>query len=199
MGFTFDDTDESNTASPLSLMHEIVNRSPTAADRIFPYIGGEEVNRSPTHAAHRYIFDITEFTEAEAREKYPILLELAEKKVRAPREAAYKKKPSKDKKKRAELWWKFSRNAVELYKAIADHNRVLVTNAQAAPHHAVTMMKTGVVFANSLNVFTHSSWEAFAIIQSYVHEAWARFFSSSMKDDLRYNPTDCFETFPFPR
>lgn len=27
---------------------------------------------------------------------------------------------------------------------------------------------------------------------------WARFFSSSMKDDLRYAPSDCFETFPFP-
>src|SRR5439155_21034255 len=31
-----------------------------------------------------------------------------------------------------------------------------------------------------------------------VHEAWARFLSSSMKDDLRYAPSDCFETFPFP-
>jgi hypothetical protein len=27
---------------------------------------------------------------------------------------------------------------------------------------------------------------------------WARFFGSSMKDDLRYTPSDCFETFPFP-
>ena len=30
------------------------------------------------------------------------------------------------------------------------------------------------------------------------HEVWARFFASSMKDDLRYTPSDCFETFPFP-
>jgi hypothetical protein len=27
---------------------------------------------------------------------------------------------------------------------------------------------------------------------------WARFFGSSLKDDLRYTPSDCFETFPFP-
>jgi hypothetical protein len=26
-----------------------------------------------------------------------------------------------------------------------------------------------------------------------------RFFASSMKDDLRYTPSDCFETFPFPK
>ena len=37
-----------------------------------------------------------------------------------------------------------------------------------------------------------------AALQSRVHEVWARFFGSSMKDDLRYTPSDCFETFPFP-
>jgi hypothetical protein len=36
------------------------------------------------------------------------------------------------------------------------------------------------------------------ILQSRVHEVWARFFASSMKDDLRYTPSDCFETFPLP-
>lgn len=38
----------------------------------------------------------------------------------------------------------------------------------------------------------------FAVLQSRVHEGWAWFFASSMKDDLRYTPSDCFETFPFP-
>jgi len=37
-----------------------------------------------------------------------------------------------------------------------------------------------------------------AAMQCRVHEAWARFFGSSMKDDLRYTPSDCFEAFPFP-
>lgn len=27
---------------------------------------------------------------------------------------------------------------------------------------------------------------------------WARFFGSSLEDRLRYTPSDCFETFPFP-
>jgi hypothetical protein len=36
------------------------------------------------------------------------------------------------------------------------------------------------------------------MLQCRAHEIWARFFGSSMKDDLRYTPTDCFETFPFP-
>jgi hypothetical protein len=38
-----------------------------------------------------------------------------------------------------------------------------------------------------------------AILQSRIHESWARTFGSSLKDDLNYSPTDCFETFPFPK
>jgi hypothetical protein len=36
------------------------------------------------------------------------------------------------------------------------------------------------------------------LLQSKAHEAWSKVMSSSMKDDIRYGPTDCFETFPFP-
>lgn len=39
---------------------------------------------------------------------------------------------------------------------------------------------------------------AFATLQCRVHEVWARFFGSSLEDRLRYTPSDCFETFPFP-
>ena len=51
MGFTFDDTDKKGSANPLALMHELIRNDPKNAERIFPYIGGEEVNDSPTHAS----------------------------------------------------------------------------------------------------------------------------------------------------
>ncbi len=47
-------------------------------------------------------------------------------------------------------------------------------------------------------VFPLTTHAAFCALQSRLHEIWARFFGSSMKDDLRYTPSDCFETFPFP-
>jgi hypothetical protein len=37
----------------------------------------------------------------------------------------------------------------------------------------------------------------FTVLQSRGHEVWARTFSSTLKDDLAYAPSDCFETFPF--
>jgi hypothetical protein len=53
-------------------------------------------------------------------------------------------------------------------------------------------------FADSLYVFALPALTAFAVLQSRVHEPWARLLSSSMKNDLRYAASDCFETFPFP-
>ncbi len=35
-----------------------------------------------------------------------------------------------------------------------------------------------------------------ALLQSRVHEIWARFFSSTMEDRLRYSIVDAFRTFP---
>ncbi len=50
MGFTFDDTDKKGTASSLTLMNELIAKDQRNASRIFPYIGGEEINDSPTHS-----------------------------------------------------------------------------------------------------------------------------------------------------
>src|SRR5581483_8338411 len=42
------------------------------------------------------------------------------------------------------------------------------------------------------------TYGAFCVLQSRVHEVWVRFFASSLEDRLRYTPSDCFETYPFP-
>ncbi len=57
MGFTFDDTDNSGVANPLSVMHELIAKDPRNAERIFPYIGGEEANDGATYAHHRYVIN----------------------------------------------------------------------------------------------------------------------------------------------
>jgi hypothetical protein len=51
MGFTFDDSNE--TATPISEMHRLITENPKNSEVIFPYIGGSEVNSSPTHQHHR--------------------------------------------------------------------------------------------------------------------------------------------------
>ncbi len=56
-----------------------------------------------------------------------------------------------------------------------------------------------MVYSDSLIVFPLHTHAVFCALRSRPHKIWARSFGSSMKDDLRYTPSDVFETFPFPR
>ncbi|MBD1858010.1 MULTISPECIES: Eco57I restriction-modification methylase domain-containing protein [Leptolyngbya] len=188
MGFTFDDTKADLTS--IATMNQLIEKDPRNAERIFPYIGGDEINNNPTHSHHRYVINFGDMSEDEAR-KYPDLMAIVEEKVKPQRlldkREIYRRK-----------WWQFCEKRVALYKAIENLDRVLVTNAQAAEHHTFVFYTPKVVFANSLNVFPFQTYSSFSVLQSRIHEIWARFFSSSLEDRLRYNPSDCFETFPFP-
>jgi hypothetical protein len=63
---------------------------------------------------------------------------------------------------------------------------------------SVAAYSPDLVFSHALVVFTLSDFMGFAILESFLHEAWAREYSGSLETRLRYTPTDCFETFPFP-
>ncbi len=99
--------------------------------------------------------------------------------------------------KRSEKWWQFGTYAAALQDAISKIPRCL-TLSRVSTHHAVVFQPTSRIFSDAVVVFPLDSYGAFAVLQSRPHETWARFLGSSMKDDLRYTSSDCFETFPFP-
>jgi N-6 DNA Methylase len=67
-GFLFDDRDNSGGSNPIKTMTEIQAGRPASASRIFPYIGGQEINSDPIHAGHRFVFALDDLTETEARQ-----------------------------------------------------------------------------------------------------------------------------------
>ena len=54
------------------------------------------------------------------------------------------------------------------------------------------------LFTHALYVFTTDRWDLYGVVQCSLHEVWARKYSGSLETRLRYSPSDCFETFPFP-
>lgn len=193
MGFTFDDTDKGGVATPLAEMNRLVAKDPRNATRIFPYIGGEEVNGSPTHEHHRYVVNFAEMPEEEAQ-RWPDLLRIVREKVKPERDRLA---DNPDGRRRRANWWQWGRYTPALFRAIAGLDRVL-TCILHSKDLSFAFLPAGSVFSHALAVFPLSKNAAFAALQSRPHEIWARFFGSSMKDDLRYTPSDCFETFPFP-
>ncbi len=71
--------------SPIATMERLIAENPKNAEVIFPYIGGEEVNSSPTHAHHRYVINFGERSEEECRREWPELMAIVEQKVKPER------------------------------------------------------------------------------------------------------------------
>ena len=94
-------------------------------------------------------------------------------------------------------WWQYAEKRVELYIAIANKSRVLVT-PQTSNVQALAFLPPHMVLGHTLIVFPMETYSAFAILQSRVHQVWSAFLGTPIKDDRRYAHSDCFETFPFP-
>jgi len=191
MGFTFDDeASKKGTGSSLELMKQIVERQQSNEEVIFPYIGGEEVNNSPSQNHHRWVINFGQRSELEVRQRWPELMQIVEEKVKPARlKQASIVNP--------ERWWMHARPGTRLYSAVRALRRTIVV-AQTSPHVSFSFLDVGSVFAHTLIVIAFDSSCAFCIMQSRIHEKWTRTFAASMKDDQRYIPSDCFATFPFP-
>ncbi len=195
LGFTFDDSgpaDEETPGipSPIAAMTSLLDKDPKNVEAIFPFIGGAEVNNSPTHAHHRYVINFGIRDAEESRSIWPSLMSVVEKKVKPERLL-------KSKEVAEYPWWQHWRPRPELNAAIAGLRQVIAASL-VQPNWQVAFIDARSVFTHSLGIFSFESAEWLAALQSGVHELWARFLGSSMKDDLRYTPSDCFETYPFP-
>ena len=47
-------------------------------------------------------------------------------------------------------------------------------------------------------VFAYEKFAFFSVLQSRIHEVWARFATATFEDRVNYSLTDCFRSFPFP-
>jgi hypothetical protein len=189
-GFTFDDTDKSGIATPLLEMRQLIDKHPHNQEVIFPYIGGEEVNSKPGHEHHRYVINFGDRNERDCRRYWPDLMAIAEAKVR-PERNQLKRKALRQR------WWQFGEKQPSLRHGLDALERALVI-PQTSNVQALAFLPTTTVFAHTLIVFLIPTLAGFAVLQSRIHQTWSAFLGPTMKDDLRYTPSDCFETFPFP-
>lgn len=194
MGFTFDDNPRGENANSMVEMYDVIIRDAANAKLVHPFIGGQELNNSPVATHDRYIIDMNDLEEPEARE-WPDLYGIIERQVKPSRMG--KADDIDAGKQIARQWWKHGHAAVELADA-----RMVCRHSYAASmvttHWGITLVADETVCSHKLCVYPSSNLAIFPILQSRCHEIWARFFSSTRGDGLNYTPTDCFETFPFP-
>ena len=188
IGFVFES--DNKKANSLDLMHDLIDKDERNSMVIKPYIGGgKEFNNSPTLSHKRFIIDFGEMSIEEARE-WPDVLRIVEEKVKPGRESVKQKD-------RRDLWWLYATRSPG-YRDYVSRNNNCLAMAIVSDTFAFGLLEGQPIVGNKLITFALNSYAHFAVLQSRVHEAWARTFGSTLGETLTYNSTDCFETFPFP-
>jgi hypothetical protein len=172
----------------------LIAKDPRNADCLFPYLNGEDLNSHPEQKPSRYVICFHDW-DLERAKQYPDLLRIVEEKVKPERAKLKDSIPIQAKRKK--FWWQFGSPASQLYRAIAHLKRVLII-ARITEHFALTFVPKGWIYNEKTIVFTFDDDYHFAILQSTLHEVWARKYGSTLESRFNYAPTDCFDTFPFP-
>lgn len=161
----------------------------SSSEVIFPVINGKEINNQPDQNPQRQIINFFDFSLEKAK-SFGDVFDRVEELV----------KPERLNNKRiCHLpWWQYERPRLEVYQKIKILNRCFVT-ARVTKHLNFSSVPTNYIFLNNLYIFTTDRWDLFAVVQSTLHEIWARKYSMALKQDLQYSPSDCFLTFPFPQ
>jgi hypothetical protein len=154
------------------------------------FVNGEDVNNKPTGIGDRWVIDFGERDEDEAR-SYPELWQIVEDRVKPDRA----RKGGKDLK--GIPFWRFLRPRPALYAALHGHQRVLVCS-EVTKHLSFAWLPTGLVFSANLDVFPGADDYLFGVLQSGLHEAWARRYSAHLETRLKYSCGNAFETFVRP-
>ena len=159
------------------------------ADVIMPIINSKELNNAPDQAPGRSIVNFRDWPLERARE-YSEPFSIVEEQVKPFR-------ANQNRKRNREIWWIYAEHRPGLTRALQNLPRCFVTG-RGTKHMTFSALPTNCVFSDTLNVLTSDRWDLFAVVQSTLHEVWARKYSGSLKQDLRYSPSKCFHTFAFP-
>lgn len=169
---------------------ELIHADSANRDVVFPYLTGEDLNTSPRQAPSRWIINFFDWPVERAR-TYGDCFSIVDQKVRPEREKV-------NRKAHRERWWQYGDKRPELSLAIADLDRVLVIAATSKLVQPA-FVPNGPVYSHAVVVFAYDDDFHFGVLTSAFHWWWAVTYASTMRTDLRYTPSDVFDTFPQPR
>jgi hypothetical protein len=187
----------------------LIDKNPKNKDVLFPYLNGQDLNTNYDQSPSRWIinfFDWALSSEHDDSKKpkgapfasdYPDCLEIVERLVKPERT---RKKENGEFELRSPLpqqWWIYADKRPALYKAVSKCYRILAISLVSKFFNCV-WEPTDMVYSHSLGIIATDSNSLFALVQNTFHEYWAREQGSSLESRMRYTPSDCFETFPFP-
>ena len=196
----------------------MLDADPKNQDVLFPYLNGKDLNTDPSQKPSRWVVNFWDWPEERAQQ-YEAPWLWIEENVKPDRQ---RKKPNGDFVLRSPMpqkWWQFGEKRPGLYHAIGrgrsfenhpdgwdsqkehlrsqnlDHVLCITSVSKTL---AFSFVPSNMVYSHATFIFNTDDFALFGILQSSFHAVFAWKNASRMKNDLRYTPTDVFETFPRP-
>lgn len=163
--------------------------NPRNGEVIFSLINGQEINNQPDQKPGRSIINFRIWP-IERAQQYPEPFSIIESSV----------KPERAKNNRAvyrDKWWQYAEPRPKLIRTLEGTTRCFCA-ARVTKYLNFSASPTNYVVTDTIYTFTTDRWDLYAVVQSTIHEVWARKYSGALETRLRYSPSDCFETFAFP-
>jgi hypothetical protein len=168
---------------------ELLRSDPTTVDVLFPYLTGQDLNSMPDQSPARWVINFHDWPLERAQE-YSQCLEIVRERVKPHRDSVRRKAYR-------ERWWQFAERGVDLYRTIKGLDRVIVIAAVSKTLTPI-FVSTGMVFNHKTVVFAYDDYGHLGLLTSTFHWWWVVKNTSTLRTDINYSPTDCFETFPQP-
>lgn len=174
-------------------VERLIDEDARSAEVIVPYLDGRDITEAVPLAPSRWVIQLDERTEEEAR-AYGAIWRHLERHVKPERLT----KDASKYPRMVETWWRHWNNRRALYASTRSLDRMLV-RARVSSTHAFAFVPTQLVASEQVVVFALDDETRFGVLQSAVHELWVASHASTLGAGLRYTPSDCLETFPFPQ
>lgn len=168
----------------------LIEESGRNKEVLFPLLNAKDINNHPFQQSDRYAINFGELPVKQAM-CYERIFEIVKKRVKPDRMNTSEKRSK-------ENWWLYARSRPILHQHLKMTDECIVIPC-TTKHLSFVFCKSNQVFTHALFVYVRKSEIDFAILQSSIHNEWARKYSGALKLDLRYSPSNCFVTFPFPQ
>jgi hypothetical protein len=184
-----------------SEQRELLRRSPTTREVLFPYLNGREFLEGG--AMDRSVVDFGQRDQLQAA-SYDAAFDWVRRNVLPDREAAAKEGIDADGNLRPHhkhflaRWWQLSFPRPELVSQIEHLSRFIVCS-RVTKRPIFVFVSPKIRPGDALSCFTFEDDFSFGILQSSAHWQWFVAKCSKLTERFRYSPESVFDTFPWPQ
>jgi hypothetical protein len=145
-----------------------------------------------------YIIDLFGLSEADVRQRFPLIWQRLNETVRIDRQEQVDQSPTKDAKEYLKHWWLFGKPREELRAATKGLERLIVTG-ETSKYRFFEFFSANTIADNMIRVIASDDAYDLGVLSSHIHTIFSLRKGGWMGvgNDPRYQ-AECFTAFPFP-